>query len=352
MLKTTVALTLVALAAMCGAATAAESFKNKNITLYVAASPGGGYAVYARSIARHWGKYIPGNPDVIVKHMQGAQGLVAAGYLANKSKRDGTEVLASYMEAVTTTPLTTTQGIHFDPTKLTYIGSAAPTVNVCVAHKRTGITSLRDIMKRPAKLGASHHRSLSYSVAYLMNNMFDTKLEVYHGYPDNTDITLALERGEIDVACSWPMDTMKVLKPEWLKGDGGNVNIIVQIGLNSDPLLRGKVPLMGDFAQSKEDNDLIRLVTTPLAVGRPYVAPPELPAEVTEILRDSFMSTMKDGPFLQEVGKQGVEVDPMEGEELERLVKGLFATPKDTVAKMLEISTKSDRVKLVDVSKQ
>lgn len=349
MLKIGIMLSALAFMAMAGAATASD-FKDKTITLYVAASPGGGYAVYARSIARHWGRSIPGNPDVIVRHMQGAEGLVAANYLANRSKKDGSEILASYQEAVTTTPLTSSQGVLYDPTKFTFIGSAAPTVNVCVVHKRAGISSLQEVMKRPVKLGASHHRSLGYSSAYLMNNMFDTKFEIFHGYPSNTEITLAMERGEIDGACSWPLDTMRALKPEWLSGDGGIVNIIVQIGLKSDPALSGKVPLMGDFAKSQEDKDLIGLVTTPLAVGRPYIAPPDVPADITRMLRASFLATMKDDAFLKEIEKQGVEVDPMSGEDLEALVKRLFAVPKETVARMLDITTKSDRVKLTDVT--
>jgi tripartite-type tricarboxylate transporter receptor subunit TctC len=347
MLRKSVSLAAVALAATAGTATAADYFANKRITLYVAASPGGGYAVYARAIARHWNKHIAGSPSLIVKHMQGAQGLVAAGYLANRSKRDGTEVLASYREAVTTTPLTSKKGVHFDPTKLTYIGSADQSVGACIAHKRAGVTKLEDAMKKPVKLGATHHRSLGYSVAYLMNNLFDTKFEVYHGYPANTEVTIAVERGEVDAACSWTMDSMKVLKPQWVKGE--TVDILVQLSLSSYPDLKGKVPLISDFAKTQEQRDMVKLVMMPQSVGRPYVAPPEVPAGNVKILRTSFLATMKDEGFLKDASKQGIEVNPVTGEELEALVKSLFATPPETVAKMLDVTSKSDRVKLVKV---
>ncbi|MGE0650911.1 MAG: Bug family tripartite tricarboxylate transporter substrate binding protein [Alphaproteobacteria bacterium] len=347
MLRRSISLAAIALAMTAGSATAADYFANKRVTLYVAASPGGGYAVYARAIARHWNKHIAGKPSFTVKHMQGAQGLVAAGYLANKSKRDGTEVLASYREAVTTTPLTSKKGVHFDPTKLTYIGSADQSVGACVAHQRTGVKTLEDAMKQPVKLGATTHRSLGYSVAYLMNNLFDTKFEVYHGYPANTAITIAVERGEVDAACSWTMDSMKVLKPTWVKGE--TVNILVQLSLSSYPDLKGKVPLISDFAKTQEQRDMVKLVMTPQSVGRPYVAPPEVPASTVKILRTSFLATLKDDGFLKDATKQGIEVNPVTGEELEALVKGLFATPPETVAKMLDVTTKSDRVKLVKV---
>ncbi|HSS65794.1 MAG TPA: hypothetical protein VLS27_15290, partial [Gammaproteobacteria bacterium] len=170
-LGTSCALAAAALFAAAGSAGAADFYKGKRVTLYVAASPGGGYATYARAIARHWNRYIPGEPRFTVKHKMGAQGLVAASYLANKAKRDGTELLASYREAVTTTPLTTKKGVHFKPTNLSYIGSADQGFGTCIAAKRTGVKTFEDAKKKPVKLGATHHRSLGYSSAYLMNNM-------------------------------------------------------------------------------------------------------------------------------------------------------------------------------------
>jgi len=340
---------LLAVAAMtaAGTAEAADFYKGKRVTLFVAASPGGGYATYARAIARHWDRYLPGNPRFVVKHKMGAQGVVAASYLANKSKRDGTEILASYREAVTTTPLTTKKGIHYDPTKLTYIGSADRAFGACVAHKRTGLKSLEDVMKTPVKLGASHHRSLGYSAAYFMNNMFGTKFEVHHGYPANTHITIALERGEVDAACSWTMSSMKVLKPTWMKGEV--VNILVQLSVASYPGLEGKVPLITSYAKDDHQRDLLRLILTPQSVGRPYVGPPDIPADRLKLLRTSFLATLKDSRFLKDAEKQGIDVNPVTGEELTALITNLFQTPKAKIAEFLDVTTKSDKVKLVKV---
>ncbi len=165
---------VAALVMAAGTASAAEFYKGKRITLYVAASPGGGYATYARAIARHWARYLPGEPRFVVQHKMGAQGLVAASYLANKSKRDGTELLASYREAVTTTPLTITKGVYYDPKEFAYIGSADQGFGTCIANKSTGIKTLEDVMKKEVRLGATHHRSTGYTSAYFMHNLFGT----------------------------------------------------------------------------------------------------------------------------------------------------------------------------------
>ena len=330
-----------------GTASAAEFYNGKRITLYVAASPGGGYATYARSIAMHWGKYIPGNPRFVVKHKMGAQGLVAASYLANKAKRDGTELLASYREAVTTTPLTTKEGVRFNPAELSYIGSADQGFGVCIAAKRVNIKSLEDAMKRPVKLGATHHRSLGYSSAYFMNNLFGTKFEVYHGYPAGTYIVLALERGEVDARCGWSVSSMKAMKPTWFGGK--MVNILVQLSLTSHPQLKGKVPLIMSYAKNDKQRQLLKLILTPQSVGRPYVGPPGLAKDRLNLLRTSFMATLKDKKFLGEAAKQRIDINPVTGEKLKSLIANLFKTPKPLIEEFLEVTTKSDKVKLVKV---
>ena len=330
-----------------GTASAAEFYKGKRITLYVAASPGGGYATYARAIAMHWGKYIPGKPRFVVKHKMGAQGLVAASYLANKAKRDGTELLASYREAVTTTPLTTKEGVRFNPAELSYIGSADQGFGVCIAAKRTNIKSLDDAMKRPVKLGATHYRSLGYSSAYFMNNLFGTKFEVYHGYPAGTYIVLALERGEVDARCGWSVSSMKAMKPTWFGGE--MVNILVQLSLTSHPQLKGKVPLIMSYAKNDKQRQLLKLILTPQSVGRPYIGPPGLAKDRLKILRTSFMATLKDKKFLGEAAKQRIDINPVTGEKLKSLIANLFKTPKPLIEEFLEVTTKSDKVKLVKV---
>ncbi len=341
------ALAVVAMAAA-SAAQAADFYKGKRVTLYVAASPGGGYATYARAIARHWNRHIPGVPRFTVKHKMGAQGLVAASYLANKSKRDGTELLASYREAVTTSPMTTTKGVHFKPTELSYIGSADQGFGVCVARKDTGVTRIEQVKTQPLKLGATHHRSLGYSSAYFMNNMFGTKFEVYHGYPAGSAILLALERNEVNARCGWSVSSIKAMKPTWFDNDKV-VNILVQLSLISHPQIKGKVPLIMEYAQNDEQRQLLNFILTPQSVGRPYVGPPELPADRLKLLRASFQATLKDPGFLKDAAKQRIDINPVSGEELRKLIDDLYKTPKDLISKALAVTTKSDKVKLVKV---
>jgi tripartite-type tricarboxylate transporter receptor subunit TctC len=330
-----------------GTASAADFYKGKRVTLYVAASPGGGYATYARAIARHWYRYLPGKPKFVVKHKMGAQGLVAASYLANKSKRDGTELLASYREAVTTTPLTSKKGVHYDPTKLSYIGSADQGFGTCIANKTTRIKTLQDAMKKEVRLVATHHRSTGYTAAYFMNNMFGTKFIVHHGYPAGTYIVLALERGEVDARCGWSVSSMRAMKPTWLGGD--QVNLLVQLSLTSHPDLKGKVPLITEFAKNEDQRQMLKLILTPESVGRPYIGPPDIPKARLALLRKSFLATLKDKEFLKDAAKQRIDISPVTGEELHALVLNLFKTPKSMIDRYLAVTTKSTKVKLVKV---
>lgn len=331
-----------------GAATARadDFYKDKRVTLYVAASPGGGYATYARAISRHWDRHIPGQPRFIVKHKMGAQGLVAASYLANAAKKDGSELLASYREAVTTTPLTTTKGVHFKPTELSYIGSADQGYGVCVAHKRIDVDSLEDAKKKPVKLGATHHRSLGYESAYFLNNMFGTQFEVYHGYPAGSAIVLALERGEVDARCGWSVSSIKAMKPTWFEGEA--INYLLQLSLTSHPQLK-QVPLVMSFAENDEQRQLLKFILTPQSVGRPYVGPPGLPKDRLQVLRTSFLATLKDQEFLKDAAKQRIDINPVTGEELDRLIAELYKTPKALIARAKQVTTESDKVKLVKV---
>lgn len=327
-------------------ATAADFYKNKRVTLYVAASPGGGYATYARAISRHWDRHIPGKPNFVVKHKMGAQGLVAVSYLANAGKRDGTELLASYREAVTTTPLTTTQGVRFKPTELSYIGSADQGYGVCVAAKKINVKSLDDAKKKPVKLGATHHRSLGYSSAYFLNNMFGTQFEVYHGYPAGSAIVLALERGEVDARCGWSVSSIKAMKPTWMEGE--MINILLQLSLISHPQLK-HVPLVMQYAQNDEQRQLLNFILTPQSVGRPYIGPPGLPKDRLQLLRTSFMATLKDKGFLKDAAKQRIDINPVTGAQLDKLISDLYKTPKSLIKRAMAVTTKSDKVKLVKV---
>ncbi len=333
--------------AFTGAASAAEFYKGKRITLFVAASPGGGYATYARTLARHWGRYLPGNPKFTVKHKMGAQGLVAATYLAHKSPRDGTEILASYREAVTTTPLTNKKSVRYDPMKFSFIGSADQGFGTCIANKTTGIKSLEDVMKKEVRLGATHNRSTGYTSAYFMNNMFGTKFVVHHGYPAGTYIVLAMQRGEVDARCGWSVSSMRAMKPTWLEGE--QVNLLVQLSLTSHPDLKGKVPMIMDYAKTDAQREMIKLILTPESVGRPYIGPPGLPAKRLQLLRTSFMATLKDKGFLKDAAKQRIDINPVSGEKIHALVVNLFKTPQPMIDRYLAVTTKSTKVKLVKV---
>ena len=306
-----------------------EFYKSRAVTIIVGFNVGNIYDTVMRTVARHIGKHIPGNPTVIPVNRPGAGSLAAANQVFNASPRDGT-VIGVFNRSIPTEPLLgSSSSAKFDATKFTWIGNVGNEVSVCVARKQTGVRTWDDFINKPIQVAATSTSADTGVYPLLLNNMFGAKLKLVTGYQGGADMTLALERGEVDGRCGWSLGGIKTARPAWLKD--GPINFPVQLGLRSSPDLAG-VPLILDQAKNDQQRRTLKLIMSRQELAYTFAAPPELPDDRTAALRAAFDRTMKDPEFLAEAEKQGIEVAAMTGAEVDRLMKEIYETPAHLVA--------------------
>jgi tripartite-type tricarboxylate transporter receptor subunit TctC len=310
-----------------------DFFKGKDITVYVGSSAGGPYDAYARMLARHWGRNIPGSPNIVVQNMPGASGRRLMGHMQGIAPKDGTAIAAGH-RALPFDPLMGVKA-KYDPTKVTWIGNANDETNICILWHTSPIQNFEDLKKYEMVVGSGGPASTDTLYPNIMNAMFGTKFRVVHGYEAAAQTHIAMERGEVDGRCGMTWDSLQAIKPEWIAEK--KVRILVQFALDKHPDLVG-VPSVFDFARNEEERQILALWAAPNKMGRPFYAPAELPKDRAEILRRSFDRTMKDPALAAEVEKTKLFVSPITGEQIGALIEKIYATPKDVVAKALEVS--------------
>ena len=306
----------------------ADFYRGKSITLTVGYSAGGGYDTYARILARHIGRHIPGNPTIVVQNAPGAGSMRAANMLYNVAPKDGT-AFGMFGRGIALEPLIGTSPAQFEATKFLWLGSGTEEAAVVVIREGAGIKTWADMVSKPFTVGGEGTGSDPDVYALMLKNVFGVKLRLISGYPGTTEMALAVERGEVDGRASWSWTSLKSLKPDWLEKK--TVDIPVQLNMHSSPDLKN-VPLIGDFAKTERQRQIMNLVISRQVMGRPFMAPPGLPADRAAALRTAFNETMKDPEFIKEATARGQEVNPVSGAELDRLIGELYATPKDVVA--------------------
>lgn len=304
----------------------AEFYKGRNVTLVIGYAAGGGYDVYARLLARHIYRHIPGNPTITPQNMNGAGSLKAATWLSEAAPRDGS-VFGTFGRGIPLAPLL--DGVKFDATKLTWIGSITEDVSLCLSWYKSPIKTWDDMLRKQFTVGGEGSTSDPDVFALLIKNTFDAKIKLVTGYPGTKDIGLAMRRGEVDGMCGISYSTVKSGYADDLKNK--HINILVQAALHKDPDLPD-VPLLIDLAKP-EQKQVLTLVLAPQAMARPYAAPPGIPADRAAALRAAFDATMTDKQFLADADKLHLDVGPTRGADLEKLVAQLYATPKDIVEK-------------------
>jgi len=314
-------------------AAADDFFKGKDITLYVGSTAGGPYDAYARMLARHWGRNIPGNPNFVVQNMPGASGRRLMGHMQGLAPRDGTAVAIAH-RALPFDPLMGVKA-KFDPTRVTWIGNANDEVNICVVWHVSRIRTFDDLKKYEMVVGSGGPASTDTIYPNLMNAMFGTRFRVVGGYEAAAQTHIAMERGEVDGRCGMTWDALQAIKPEWITDK--KVRILVQIALEKHPDLK-EVPSLVELARTDEERQIVALWAAPNKMGRPFYAPAELPKDRAEVLRRSFDRTMKDPALLAEAKKTKVFVSPTTGEQIHALIERIYATPPSVVAKALEAS--------------
>lgn len=318
-------LAFAALPWMAGAAAnaqaGAEAFPHKEVTLLIPSAAGGGYDRYARILARHMGKHLPGKPTVVPKGMPGAGGLVLANYMYSKAPRDGSVIAGMQNERIYD-PILGVQNANYKSSELVWLGSMNQTTNVCAAWHTTGVKSAVELRNRELVVGVSANTSTE-SVALLLNQVVGTKLKMVLGYPGTNEIQLAMERGEVEGACGLGWDSLSSGKPDWIADN--KVNIFVQMGAEPLDALKGS-PFLYDLLLKAEDRPLVDFLVGRMYLGRPFVGTPGMPAGATKALRDAFDATMKDQEFLSEAAKGLMPILPVSGDVAQKHVKKLENT--------------------------
>jgi len=323
--------------AICGApvARAQDFYAGKTVRIIVGFPAGGGFDTYSRVIARHMGKHIPGNPTIIVDNVTGAGSLIAANSLYKAIKPDGLTI-GNFIGNLISRQLFGGGGIEFDARKFEWVGVPVRDNVVCALTRASGIASIDAWMasKNPVKLGGSAPGTTNDDVAKLLKAALGLPIQLVTGYKGTAPIKLAAESGEIDGGC-WAWESIKVM---WRAGlEAGDVNIVLQVVSKPVPDLP-KVPLAIELAKTDEARKLIQAgIHDTAAITRPYALPPGTPKDRVQILRRAFRETMKDKDFLAEAVKSKLDIDPLGGEEVEKIVAGLFKLDRTTVAKMAEI---------------
>jgi len=332
----TLASVLAAAPAVYAAAANQEFYAGKVIRIVVGFSAGGGFDTYARSLSRYMGKYIPGNPTIIVENMPGAGSLISANYIYRVTKADGLTIGAFNGNQILG-QLVGGQGVSFDPRKMEWLGAPGYNHDLCVLNQKTGIANAEQWLaaKTPMRLGGSAPGATTDDTAKILKEAINLPMRLITGYKGTADIRVAVESGEIDGLCGFSWVSVRAT---WRKAiESGQVVIILQSNGKAHPELP-KVPLSISFAKSAEARQLIETgIHQASQVTYGYSLPPNTPKDRVQTLRKAFLQTVKDPDYLHDASKANLEIAPIAGEETEQLIQKMFTTPPDVVAKLKEV---------------
>jgi tripartite-type tricarboxylate transporter receptor subunit TctC len=324
------------------AQTVEQFFAGRQITLIVGNAAGSGYDVIGRMIARHMGKYLPGQPKIVVQNMPGAGGIIAANNANTVAAKDGSVIFLTNREAIFD-PLFSGAGskANYDARKFVWLGTPNQEIGMAYATTRSGVKTIEDAMKREVVVAAAGATSGSAVFPRLLNALIGTKFKIVTGYPGSMDAMLAMERGEADgrVTSGWagPETTQGM---DWVKQ--GKAVLLMQIGVDKDPRY-ADVPSVMDYARSDEQRRLMELVFIGQALGRPFFAPPGVPADRAKALQDAFRRAMDDDEFKKEADDQKIDLSPLFAPEMQAIVEKIYDTPKPLLEKAIEISAAAQK---------
>ena len=311
-------------------AAAADFYAGKTIDFFIGSNPGGGYDIYARTLARHIVRHIPGNPLIIAKNMPGAGSGKAAAYMEKLAPKDGTALGAIFPGAIMEPLLGSRAKAQYDPPKFQYVGTADSGTRVCALWHGSQTKSFADAQKRKTILGASQAGGSSRDYGYMHNHLNGAKFDVVSGYKGSVDIMLAVERGEVDGMCGYDWSSLRTQRAHWIKEK--KVNLIVQVALEPHAeLTKMGVPTIWQYIKNEDDKKVAELIVTQQVFGRPYFVPAGTPADRVKILREAFDKTVKDPAFLEDAKKLRLDIEPLGGAKLQTMIEKLYATPTNLV---------------------
>ena len=315
------------------AASAQDFYRNKTITILVGGTAGGGFDTISRVMASHLGQFIPGNPSFVVRDVPGGGGIVVANTIYNLAPKDGTQM--AYIGPVVVQPLLSpgNSRIQFDATKINWIGSLGVTSSVLIAWHTTPFKSAQDLFDKEMVVAGTGAASTTDIYPKVLNAVLGTKFKLITGYQGSKETYLAIERREADGRFS-ALDSIYATVPDWIPS--GKARVILQASVGRQPSLPD-VPTATDLAKTDAQRQALEFTFLPSEMGRPIAAPPEIPEDRKAILRAAFAKLIKDPAFLAEAKHRGIEVNgPMTGEEVEKAVTRIYATPKAVVDQVVK----------------
>lgn len=317
----------------------ADFYRGKSIMLQIGYPPGGGYDIYARHLARFYGRHIPGDPSIVTQNVPGAGSLKLTNAIYNTAPRDGTVIGAIGREHVLS-PLFGLAGVQFDATKMSWIGNLDSAASLCVAWHTTAIQSMEDLRTKEMAVGGTGPGSATVVMPTVLKQVLGYQFKVVSGYPGGNDITLAMERGEVEGRCAWSYASLKSTQASYITDK--KIRILSVSTLKRIPDLPD-VPTVIELAKNETDRQLLELILTSQLMARPIIAPPELPADRLTALRAGFSAAVRDPEFLAEADKLKLELSPMDAEEITEVIKRIYATPKPVVQAAIEAMQRAER---------
>ena len=329
----------VALAAttLADAQPVAEFYRGKRISLVTSASVGGGYDQYARLLAKHMQRHIPGEPTIVVQNMVGAEGLRAANFLYNIAPQDGTVIgglsrntgLARFYDF-------NNAGIQFDVRKFHWLGSPQQEIGLFILSTKSGLGSIKDLNQREVTVSSTAHNSPTSIYSRILNAAIGSKLRPIEGYDGSQACLMAVERGEVDAHVSGGSSApFRARIAPWLSH--GDARVIMQMGMARDPAFPD-VPTALEVMRSPGDRQLFEIAFAEQVMGRPFVLPPRVPGDRIAALRLAFDATMKDTAFLEDAKLQNAEIDPVSGREINALLDRVYAASPDVITRIRELA--------------
>ncbi|MFN3890832.1 MAG: Bug family tripartite tricarboxylate transporter substrate binding protein [Beijerinckiaceae bacterium] len=302
----------------------AKFYAGRNVTIVVGSTTGGGYDFNARAVGRHIGKHIPGAPAIVVQNMPGAGSIVATNYVYNVAPQDGS-VIGAVQRPIPFEPFFEEKGVRFDVRKIHWLGSTTSEVGVVVAWHTAPQRTFKDVLEREMIVGGNGPATDTELFARALNRELGAKFRIVAGYPGESQIILAMERGEIQGVANWSWNNIPAKHPDWLRD--GKIRLLMQLGLRKHPALPD-VPLILDFAKDADQRKLFETMMQMKELGRPYFVAPGVPADRVETLRSAFMKTMNDSEFVNEMKKAGISIDPVSGAEMQKTLAEAYALPQ------------------------
>lgn len=312
-----------------------EFYKGKTIEIIVGSAVGGGFDAYARFLARHIGRHIPGNPGALVKNMPGAGGMIAGNYVFNQAPRDGT-VITHLQNTLTLDQLASLANLKLDMRAFSWIGSMNEQSTVCVMAQHVEFSSAKDFLTKEYVVGSSQRGTSTSAIPEMLNALVGTRFRITLGYTGTSTIMLAMERKEVDGMCGWGWDSALVQALPAI--EGGKIRLGLDIGNKPHPDLKKRgVPFVMDILPDGQDKAALQLLLAPQHYGRPFAGPPGMPPERLAALRKAFMATLADKEFLAEAERARLEIRPMPHQEIEAEVANAFAAPETVKKKAIEV---------------